>query len=304
MSKISNSNVLIGSTASAASANAKFSDVVTATNDIDAANVAYQGIDTKQLKDNYLIERRGYVDNGVTNATAGVAYNMVKDGSFNSGAQAVNHVGSTAASTGLLLDFSSNPLTLKDGDMLRVWHSCHLYKHEYGNFISGAGGSYAGNVFYACATYPVWALTPAFAASGTTPTGFESFPGLSTSWVNTTLGSSQPIMIQQPDYSGSYNKRGYGIALYPLHGTKIGTSEMRTRYTGGSTLNYLHSGSDLTVYAMRVFFLGPLQYHRYNYGGADFLSFTASNTSVGANFNNAYISHGHIGFMQMRGGKV
>ena len=305
MSKVSNSNVSIGSTASSSETNAKFSDVAAATGTIDAGNVRYEGIDSTQLKDNYLIVRRGYVDNEVTDATAGVAYSMLRDGSFGSGAQAVNHVGSTADSTGLLLDFSSNPLTLKDGDLLRIWHSCHLYKHEYGNYIYTPGGGYVGGgTAYLCATYPVWSLTPSFAASGTTPTGFESFPGLSTNWVNTTLGSGHPTMIQQPEYGGSYNKRGYGLALYPLHGVKIGTSDMRVRYTGGSTLNYQHSGSDLKVYALRIFFLGPVYYQRYNDAGSDFLSFTTSNVATGALFNNAYISHGHVGFMQMRGGSV
>ena len=55
MSKISNSNVLIGDRADSAATNAKFSDVATATSSIDADNVRYEGIDNTQLKNNYLV---------------------------------------------------------------------------------------------------------------------------------------------------------------------------------------------------------------------------------------------------------
>ena len=178
MSKISNSNVLTGDAASASATNTKFSDVATATSSIDANNVRYEGVDNIQLKDNYLVVRRGYVDNEVTNATAGVAYTTVKDGGFASGVQAINHVGSTAASTGLLLDFRSNPLTLKDGDLLRIWHSCHLYKHEYGDFIKVGGGGYSGGIKpYVFTTFPMWSTAPTFSKPGTTIVGFEPFPG-------------------------------------------------------------------------------------------------------------------------------
>ena len=309
MSKLSNSNVLINSVASASVVNDKFSDVNTATSDIDANNVAYQGVDTGQLKDNYLIVRRGYVDNEVTSASAGMPYNAVVDGSFMSGSQPIDHVGSTAGSTGLLLDFSSNPLVLKDGDLLRIWHSCHLYKHEYGNLILTANGGYtspAGSVGHLVAcTYPMWSLRSDW---NTVPaaTGFEPFPGWEEKWRQSTWGSAagEQVQIQQPTYSGTYNSRCYGLAVYPLHGSKISSSEMRCRYTGGSTLNYQHSGSDLTVYAMRVFFLGPMRYVRYSSSGVDFLAYMSINSSIAANFNQIYFSHGHVGFMQMRGGSV
>ena len=309
MSKISNSNVLTGGTATAAEANAKFSDVATATSDIDGDNVAYQGIDANQLKDNYLVVKCGYVDNGVTNATAGMPYNAFVDGTSMTGSQPIDHYGTTANSTGMLLDFSSDPLVLKDGDLLRVWHGCHLYKHEYGNLILVGNGAYvspAGRVGNAVAcTYPMWALRSDWAVIPAA-NGFEPFPGWEEKWRQSTWGSAsgEQVQIQQPTYSGSYNSRCYGLALHQLHGTRISSSEMRVRHTGGSTLNYIHQGSDLRVYAMRVFFLGPMMYIRYTATGVDFLAFRSIGKSTAANFNQIYFSHGHVGFMQMRGGNI
>ena len=304
MSKISNSNVLVGGSVSASQINNKFSDVATATATIDANNVSYEGIDSTQLKQSYLIVRRGYADNEVTNATSGIAYSMLKNGSVGSGAQAVSHVGSTSGSTGLLLDFSSDPLRLKAGDLLRVWHACHLFKHEWGDYIATGRGAYSsGTVKHVMTTFPMWATSSVFSKSGTATTGFEPFPGWSNQWTRSTMSGGDPIEVQQPGMSGSsYNSRSYGLALYPLHGVKISSSEMRTRYTGGSALNYVHQGSDLLVYGIRVFTVGPLRYERYSSSGADYLSLTEATTAHAANFNNAYFSTGHVGFMQMRGG--
>ena len=306
MSNISNNNVVVGSTANASEANSKFSDTATATSSIDENNVSYEGIDSAQLKNNYLVVRRGYVDNGVTDATAGIAYSALKNGSAGSGIKPVGHVDTTANSTGLLFDFGTVPLTLKDGDILRLWHSCHLYKHEYGDYIATGGGAYtSGTVKDVMTTFPMWAITPTFSKTGSSSTGFEPFPGWSTQWTRSTSSGGNPIQVQQPGMSGSsYNSRSYGLAVYPLHGVKISSSEMRTRYTGGSTLNYLHKGSDLTVYAMRIFTVGPVIYQRYSSGGVDFLSMTETSTATGANFANVYFSIGHFGFMQMRGGDV
>ena len=304
MSMISNTNVLTGTTVSSSSVNNKFSDVAAATGDIDASNVRYEGIDSAQLKNNYLVVRSGYVHNEVPSSATDTPYSALKDGSLNSGVQAVSHVGSTANSTGLLLDFSSVPLTLQDGDLLRVWHSCHLYKHEYGEYITTGGGAY-NNVDYVFTTFPMLSTVSTFSKSGTSSSGFEPFPGWSDQWNRSTMSGGDPIQIQQPGMSGSaYNSRSYGLALYPLHGTKISSSEMRTRYTGGSTLNYLHKGSSLTVYAIRIFTVGPVFYERYSSAGVDFLSFTEASTAHGAAFSNAHFSYGHVGFMQMRGGDI
>ena len=303
MSKISNSNVLTGNPASSSATNTKFSDVTTATGDIDEQNVAYQGIDSGQLKDNYIVVKRGFVSNDSSGSTT--PYSALKDGSFGSGVQAVSHVGSTANSTGLLLDFSSDPMVLKDGDLLRVWHSLSLFKHEWGDYISVAGGAYAsGGAHYVTTTFPMWATSSTFTASGT-GTGFEPFPGWSTQWTRSTMSGGDPIQVQQPGMSGSsYNSRSYGLALYNLHGVRMSSSELRVRHSGGSTLNYLHQGSDLTIYAIRVFTVGPVYYQRYSSSGADFLSMTEATTAHAANFNNFYFGHGQIGFMQMRGGSV
>ena len=100
--------------------------------------------------------------------------------------------------------------------------------------------------------------------------------------------------------------RSYGLAKYPLHGTKISSSEMRTRYTGGSTLNYVHSGSEIYVWGLRVFMYGPVAYNPIPPAtlGYDSFSLLSATTGSAALFNNFHISMGHIGFMQMRGGKV
>ena len=311
MSKISNSNVLTGDTASSSATNTKFSDVATATSSIDANNVRYEGVDNIQLKDNYLVVRRGYVDNEVTDATAGVAYSALNNGAVDSGLQAVGHVGSTKYSTGMLLDFSSDPLVLKDGDLLRIWHSCHLFNHEYGQMLSIGTGAYTGGLDkHVFTTFPMWSIGPTFSktasASAPSGTGFEPFPGWNTEWTSTMSGSpSSPIQIQQPGMSGSsYNSLTYGLALYPLHGVSISSSEMRVRYTGGSTLNYLHQGSNLTVYGIRIFTLGPVYYDRYTSGSTTYLAFKEASTAIASAFNNVYFSMGHIGFMQMRGGSV
>ena len=55
---------------------------------------------------------------------------------------------------------------------------------------------------------------------------------------------------------------------------------------------------------MRVFFLGPMMYIRYTATGVDFLAFRSIGKSTAANFNQIYFSHGHVGFMQMRGGNI
>ena len=304
MSKISNSNVLTGNPASSSATNTKFSDVTTATGDIDEQNVAYQGVDSGQLKDNYIVVKRGFVSNDTEGSTT--PYSALKDGSYGSGVQAVGHVGSTANSTGLLLDFSSEPMVLKDGDLLRVWHSLSLFKHEWGDYISVAGGAYAsGGAHYVTTTFPMWSTNSSFSKTGPTAVGFEPFPGWSTQWTRTTMSGGDPIEVQQPGMSGSsYNSRSYGLALYNLHGVRMSSSELRVRHTGGSTLNYVHQGTDLTVYAIRVFTVGPVHYQRYSSSGADFLSMTEATTAHAAYFNNFYFGRGQIGFMQMRGGKV
>ena len=306
MSKVSNSNVIVGSPVSASSINSKFSDVVTATSSIDENNLSYGAVDSVQLKDNYIVVKRGFVDNDSAGSTT--PYSALKDGSHGSGVQAVSHVGSTANSTGLLLDFSSSPMVLKDGDLLRVWHSLSLYKHEWGDYINpsaGAGGAYtSGSVHYVTTTFPMWATSSTFTASGT-GTGFEPFPGWSTQWTRSTMSGGDPIQVQQPGMSGSsYNSRSYGLALYNLHGVRMSGSELRVRHSGGSTLNYVHQGSDLTIYAIRVFTVGPVHYQRYSSSGVDFLSMTEAATAIGANFRNFYFGRGQIGFMQMRGGSV
>ena len=298
MSKVSNTNVIVGDTVSTSEVDAKFSDVNTATSSINAENVSYQGVDYVNLKSNYLVVKSGYVDNEVTSATAAMSYSVVKDGSAGSGAQPLDHLGSTANSTGLLLDFRADPLVLKDGDLLRVWHACHLYKHEWGNFLYIPTGAY-GIENLCAATYPMLS----FDSNLSTP-NFLPFPGISGGWMDSTDSGAEKIEIQQPDYSGSANHRSYGVALYPLHGTKIGTTEMRVRYTGGSTLNYQHQGSDITIYGIRVFLYAALHYKMQSSGSDGYLAFESSSSTHGTNLNNLYFSHGHIGFMQMRGGKV
>ena len=298
MSKVSNTNVIVGDTVSTSEVDAKFSDVNTATSSINAENVSYQGVDHMNLKSNYLVVKSGYVDNGVTDATAAMPYSVVKNGSAGSGAQPLSHLGSTASSTGLLLDFRADPLVLKDGDLLRVWHACHLYKHEWGNFLYIKTGAY-GIENLCAATYPMLS----YDSNLSTP-NFLPFPGISGGWMDNTDSGAEKIEIQQPDYSGSDNYRSYGVALYPLHGTKIGTTEMRVRYTGGSTLNYQHQGSDITIYGIRVFLYAALHYKMQSSGSDGYLAFESSSSTYGTNFNNLYFSHGHIGFMQMRGGKV
>lgn len=309
MSKISNSNVLVGSGADAAPTNTKFSDVATATGDIDANNVAYQGIDSGQLKDNYLVVRRGYVDNGVTDATAAIAYPALKAGGANSGVQSVDHVGSTTSSTGLLIDLSSNPLVLKDGDILRIWHSCHLYKHEHGNMITGySSGPPAAYVVSqsSMVTFPgiAWGTGGAsFGKTGGSLHGWEAFPGWDQNWMNSTDSGQEVKFISGPSDT---TYRSYGLAKYPLHGAKISSTEMRTRYTGGSALNYVHSGSEVYVWGLRVFMYGPVAYNPLTPASLGYSSFSmvSSTTAFGALVDNFHISMGHIGFMQMRGGTV
>jgi len=307
MSTITNANVLVGETTSSSGTDTKFSDVATATSSIDERNVRYEGLDSVNMTSNFVVVRRGYIDNEVTNATAGIAYSALKAGGANSGVQAVDHVDTTASSTGLLLDFSSFPLTLKDGDLLRIWHSCHLYKHENGNMISsyssGPPASYIASPL-AMVTFPGIARGPVFGKTGGSLTGWEVFPGWDTAWMNSTDSGSQIKLVNGP--ASSTNSRSYGLAQYPLHGTKISSSEMRVRYTGGSTLNYLHQGSDTLVYGIRVFMYGSVIYNSIApaTSGAASYSFISGNTAAAANFVNYYISHGHIGFMQMRGGSV
>lgn len=307
MSTITNANVLVGETASSSGTDTKFSDVATATSSIDERNVRYEGLDSVNMTSNFVVVRRGYIDNEVTNATAGIAYSALKAGGANSGVQAVDHVDTTASSTGLLLDFSSFPLTLKDGDLLRIWHSCHLYKHENGNMISGySSGPPASYIVspVVMTTFPGIARGPVFGKTGGSLTGWEVFPGWDTAWMNSTDSGSQIKLVNGP--ASSTNSRSYGLAQYPHHGTKISSSEMRVRYTGGSTLNYLHQGSDTLVYGIRVFMYGPVIYNPITpaSSGAASYSFASSTTGAAASVANYYISHGHIGFMQMRGGSV
>lgn len=307
MSTITNSNVLVGDVVSSSVIDSKFSDVATATSSIDEKNVRYEGLDSVNMTSNFIVVRRGYIDNEVTDATAGVAYSALKAGGANSGVQAVDHVGSTASSTGLLLDFSSMPLSVQEGDLLRIWHSCHLYKHENGNMISSySSGPPASYIVSPAAmvTFPGIARSSTFGKTGGSLTGWEAFPGWDTAWMNSTDSGSQLKMVNGP--TSSSGSRSYGLAQYPLHGTKISSSEMRVRYTGGSTLNYIHKGSPMLVYGLRVFMYGSVIYNSIApaSSGAASYSFISASSASAANFANYYISHGHIGFMQMRGGSV
>lgn len=277
MSRIVNTNFgPAGTTTAAANANTKFTGVATATGAIDESNVRHEGIDRRNLDNNYIVVKTAYDDNG--NQSEDFQYN--KSGTHG-GAFEVNHEGSPpSAGNGLEINMSSSPMVIKDGDLVRIYHSTVLSKHD------GVGFGVPSALFqWFMVTFPVWDTTSGSLANFVTlPLHPTALNDPSTSQVNVDLEA---------------NKSG-GIALYQPFGPDGGGGSVLSRQNGMACWHYKHSGADLTVYGIRINANGPYKYVQV--GG---VRGWEQPPLIDALVHLGWLkfSHGHVAVVQLRGGQ-
>jgi len=276
MSRIVNDNFgPAGRTTTAVKANAKFTAVATATSSLSEVNVRHEGIDARNLADNYIVVKSIYADND--NSSEDFQYNMV--GTYG-GAFEVNHTGSSpSAGSGLLLDMSSSPMVLKNNDLLRIFHACVLTQDDgYGRVTQPATD-------YFMITFPVWDITSASLSN------FETLPAHDSDLNN--------AATTQVDIDLEANKSG-GIALYAMTGRNVVSgTDFLMRRNGMSVWHYKHGGADQTIYGIRINANGPYQYVQIGTSVRGWEQVTVSSTGI----THVKMSHGHVGALQMRGGQ-
>lgn len=277
MSRIVNTNFgPAGTTTAAANANTKFTDVATATGAIDESNVRHEGIDRRNLADNFIMVRSAYVDNG--NLGEEFTYSLSNS---HAESQPVNHAGSPpAAGTGLLVNLSASPVVLKAGDLLRIHHSCMVSSHP-------ADGLDTGVEKFFMATYPEWDITSA-ALTGFVPMG-NLDPAIASDGLGYTVVDLE-------------SRSSAGVALYPMNGVRVTSPSTRlvTNRSGFACLQYKHTGADVTVYGVRINVVGPYRYIQ-NTTGSTFRAWATQTTA--ATITSFRMTRGHMSLMQMRGGQ-
>jgi len=238
MARIINENIgAPGVVTTAASANTKFTDVTTATTNLDANNIKSRGIHAGNISDPNLVIAMNVP--AVIQASAAI----VSDGS--------NDVEIPALAT-QRIDFGGSGRTLIAGDVLRIHFMATLNNHN------GAGGAGAfehvdfENEELAVA-FPQWDLVSNAGAN------FTIIPKRAD--LAQTRAINEDIIIE--NYNGAQtNYMTDGCAVFSYNSAVFAGGVQNTKQTSQGMLVYEHptGAANLTVFAISLFFRGRLRY--------------------------------------------
>jgi len=273
MGTINNTNVgPAGEIISKSAVNTKFSDVATATGTLDANNVRSEGVDRRTLgaARTEPIVKFDYVDNG--SGAAPVYSGQTGQGKF----EIVN----------LLLNWTSAPVEMKIGDLLRINFTIRLETHNdpnyLANFVAADSSDSVGIIFY-----PVWDIG----------SGWEVLTDQAA--VNATHGGPTYIPINDT------NLRTDSVAWCSLEGVH-GTPITVDRTVHGSCY-ILNAGSIKNIRQIRINGRGPVAFHeRAGAASIEINDWTVNPYAVPFGFNAAQpmsftIGYGQLSAIIMRG---
>ena len=244
MSKVINNNFTPGELISRTDANAKFTDVQTATGSINEENVRSEGIDRRTLANHVYSTGRmeplvyiDYFSNGV-GSSAG-AYNSQK------GTAAFPLVNGSPTE----LDWTSvtgGGVTMTAGDLLRIHFTVFFTKHDDTGFDpAGPSSSSASNESDAVGLvfFPMWDI-----GSGYAPI---------TNQVDLTNTVTAPHSFT---IDGSTNRTD-GLAWVSLEGVNSGGFMFTNRQVHGM-LCHQHTGADIKIEKLKIYGRGPVVYQK------------------------------------------
>ena len=276
MAKIKNDNIgTPGTPTNAAAANAKFTDITTATTtSLSNLNVKAQGVDLPNISSTGLIQDFRSYHNGATVRP----WALVNDGTS---AIAIAGGGSTAE-----IDYGVGGITLAAGDVLRIQFSVALESHSDG----AAGAIYPDNeADCMMVAFVMWDIDdsgnfvplPARASLGT--------PG---------AVASQIIIDNHDGARPNYMTDGCAVFSYNCCPVAGGVGYPSQVSQGMLVYQRPLPGASQTVYAIRLFLRGRMDYRQSGAGGHRVFS-------VGAGGNITHnIDYVHLMSMHMRHGTV
>ena len=244
MSKVINNNFTPGAVISRTDANAKFTDIQTATGSINEENVRSEGVDRRTLATHAYSSGRmeplvymDYFSNGVASSPG--AYNN-QDG--------------TAAfpllnGSPTELDWTSvtgGGVTMTAGDLLRIHFTVFFTKHDDPGFEPAGPASsdpYNQSQSVGLVFFPVWDIG----------SGYSQI----TNQVDLTNTVTAPYSFT---IDGSTNRTD-GLAWVSLEGVSSGGFMFTNRQVHGM-LCYKHTGADIKIEKLKIYGRGPVVYEK------------------------------------------
>ena len=238
MARITNDNIGVpGLVTTAAAANAKFTDMVTATTNLGAVNIKSRGVNTGNISNPNLVVAMNVPVAIQASAT------IVSDGS--------NDVEIPALAT-QRIDFGVGGRTLIAGDVLRIHFMVTLQSHN-GPGGAGAFEGPAVNSNEMAVAFPQWDLVSNAGANFTIISKRADLAQART--------INQDIIIE--NYNGAQtNYMTDGCAVFSYHSAVFAGGVQNTKQTSQGMLVYEHptGAANLTVFAISLFFRGRLRY--------------------------------------------
>lgn len=238
MARITNDNIgLPGLVTTAAASNTKFTDVVTATTNLNADNIKSRGVQAGNISNPNLV----IAMNVPASIQASAA--IVSDGS--------NDVEIPALAS-QRIDFGVGGRTLIAGDVLRIHFMVTLASH---NGVGGAGAfEHADTALEEMAVaFPQWDLVSNAGANFTIISKRADLAQART--------INQDIIIE--NYNGAQtNYMTDGCAVFSYNSAVFAGGVQNTKQTSQGMLVYEHptGAANLTVFAISLFFRGRLRY--------------------------------------------
>ena len=244
MSKASIIYKVPGDPVTAAGQNLQLTTIATATADINAINVADEGIDRINMAVASGVVHITAWDVQVLDTVAPWTYTHIKG--LNPGAPALEYNAFTEVThggTGLRILRTANPIVMRDGDLMRLYYE--LEQVEY-------GGAFA---YTDDGSPEFWILQPAWDITDGTLTHYVRLPDEG----SILHGQDYPVagtggIGSEPDTLRSCAV--CPVEIRPTGGSGASTYEIEKQSFQGSFV-YEHSGADINIYAITFMISGP-----------------------------------------------
>lgn len=250
MAKITNDNIgTPGTATNAATANAKFTDITTATTtSLSNLNVRAQGVDTPNIASTGLIQDFQFYNNSLIPVGGGLPWALVSNGTA-----AVPIIDPGVPANIAQISYAGG-LTLEAGDILRIQFTVELERHNAATVTTPYPDTQASPMAIA---FVLWDITD------NTLANFEPLPGRASLEAAVAAGNS--IIID--NHNGAQtNYMTDGCAIFSYNCCPI---------TGAPTHGHVHQVSpgmlvyqrpipspNLTVYGIRLFLRGQMIYEQ------------------------------------------
>ena len=291
MSTVNSTNEVPGDVTNAVSVNTKFTNVNTASGAINEENVRSEGVDRRNLAgaSDVPLAAVEYTTNSISTVPAGTVYAAQTGVNF----FPITH------GDGLLIDMNAAPVTIKDGDLVRIHFNIFLNSiddAQYGTY-GPAGPTSAGRAenppdAIGMLFFPMWKINGGGA--------FTVLPNEAD--FNSVIVAPAGIRINNTtDKSDS-------VAFVSMEGYVDAGNCVAARNVHGSW-NYIHTGADVTVEEIQLHGRGPMVYqydgvsrefHAPVWGAGRYAANFLDIPAAGANFD-VTLSNGQVGFMVLRG---